>query len=267
MASRQQRQPTEHKQAVRKKKKINKLRFAEYYGMQAKLDDLYQQSCDGQVFDKLMTIITSEKNIAMAYRCIKRNIGGKTPGTDRLSMQDIEKLESDEVIRKVRNILSNYNPRMVRRVEIPKPNGKTRPLGIPCIWDRLIQQCILQVLEPICEAKFFEHSYGFRPLRSAENAVSDVTRYIQRSHLYYMVEIDIKGFFDNVDHTVLIRQMWNMGIRDKQLLCIIKKILKAKIQMPDGSIIEPTKGTPQGGIISPLLANICLNDFDWHMES
>lgn len=141
-----QRQPTEHKQAVRKKKKVNKLRFAEYYGIQAKLDELYQQSCDGQVFDKLMTIITSEKNIAMAYRCIKRNTGSKTPGTDRLSMQDIEKLESDEVIRKVRNILSSYNPRMVRRVEIPKPNGKTRPLGIPCIWDRLIQQCILQVL-------------------------------------------------------------------------------------------------------------------------
>lgn len=262
-----QRQPTEHKQAVRKKKKVNKLRFAEYYGMQAKLDDLYQQSHDGQIFNKLMTMITSEENIAMAYRCIKRNTGSKTPGTDKLSMQDIEKLESDEVIRKVRNILSNYNPRMVRRVEIPKPNGKTRPLGIPCIWDRLIQQCILQVLEPICEAKFFEHSYGFRPLRSAENAVSDVTRYIQRSHLYYMVEIDIKGFFDNVNHTILIRQMWNMGIRDKQLLCIIKKILKAKIQMPDGNIIEPTKGTPQGGIISPLLANICLNDFDWHMES
>lgn len=164
-------------------------------------------------------------------------------------------------------MLNNYHPRTVRRKDIPKPNGTTRPLGIPCIWDRLVQQCILQVLEPICEAKFFQGSYGFRPLKSAENAMNDVYRYINRSHLYYMVEIDIKSFFDNVNHTKLIKQMWSLGIQDKQLICIIKKILKANIQMPNGEIITPSKGTPQGGIISPLLANIVLNEFDWHMES
>lgn len=247
--------------------KINKLRYAEYYGQQEIQDKLYEKSSNGEKFDKLMGLITSDANIIMAYRSIKRNKGSNTPGTDGLTIKDIEKLKPEEVCNKVRNILKNYNPRSVRRKDIPKPNGKTRPLGIPCIWDRLIQQCILQILEPICEAKFFEGSFGFRPLRSTENAINEVYRYINRSNLYYMVEIDIKGFFDHVNHSKLMRQIWAMGIQDKQLLCIIKKILKAQILLPNGEIITPTEGTPQGGIISPLLANIVLNEFDWHMES
>ena len=247
--------------------KINKLRYAEYYGQQDVQDELYLKSLKGEKFDKLMSLITSDANIIMAYRAIKRNTGSKTSGTDGLTIKDIEKLEPQNVCYRVRNILANYNPRTVRRKEIPKPNGKTRPLGIPCIWDRLVQQCILQILEPICEAKFFEGSFGFRPLRSAENAMNEIYRYINRSHLHYMVEIDIKGFFDHVNHSKLIRQMWSMGIQDKQLICIIKKILKADIKLPDGRIVTPIEGTPQGGIISPLLANIVLNEFDWHMES
>lgn len=247
--------------------KINKLRYAEYYGQQEIQDKLYQKSRNGEKFDKLMSLITSDANIIMAYRSIKRNSGSKTPGTDSLTIKDIEKLEPEAVCDRVRNILKNYNPRTVRRKEIPKPNGKTRPLGIPCIWDRLVQQCILQILQPICEAKFFRGSFGFRPLRSAENAMNEVYRYINRSHLHYMLEIDIKGFFDHVNHSKLIRQMWTMGIQDKQLICIIRKILKAKVLLPNGDIMTPTEGTPQGGIISPLLANIALNEFDWHMES
>lgn len=250
-----------------KQKKINKLRYAEYYDQQELLDSLYSESQKGAIFDKLMKHIVSDANILMAYRSIKRNAGSRTPGTDKLNIKDIEKFEPEVVCNRVRNILNNYQPRNVRRKDIPKPNGKTRPLGIPCVWDRLIQQCILQILEPICEAKFFNGSFGFRPLRSAENAINEVYRYINRSNLYYMIEVDIEGFFDNVNHTKLIRQMWTLGIRDKQLLCIIKKILKAPIQMPDGTVITPEKGTPQGGIISPLLANIALNEFDWHMES
>lgn len=250
-----------------KTKNVKKLRYAEYYNNQEQYDNLYQKSLDGETFTKLMKIITSEKNIALAYRNIKKNSGSKTPGSDGKTIKDIEKFETEQVIKRVRNMLNNYHPRTVRRKDIPKPNGTTRPLGIPCIWDRLVQQCILQVLEPICEAKFFQGSYGFRPLKSAENAMNDVYRYINRSHLYYMVEIDIKSFFDNVNHTKLIKQMLSLGIQDKQLICIIKKILKANIQMPNGEIITPSKGTPQGGIISPLLANIVLNEFDWHMES
>lgn len=266
--SKEVRLPTEEKlRRSNKPVKINKLRYAEYYGQQEIQDDLYKRSLDGEKFTKLMSLITSDANIIMAYRSIKRNAGSKTPGTDGLTIKDIEKLEPEVVCSKVRNILNNYTPRNVRRKDIPKPNGKTRPLGIPCIWDRLVQQCILQILEPICEAKFFDGSFGFRPLRSTENAINEVYRYINRSHLYYMVEIDIKGFFDHVNHTKLMRQIWTMGIQDKQLLCVIRKILKAKILMPDGSIVTPTEGTPQGGIISPLLANIVLNEFDGHMES
>ncbi|CKE88611.1 group II intron reverse transcriptase maturase [Bacillus paranthracis] len=148
-------------------------------------------------------------------------------------------------------------------MEIPKPNGKTRPLGIPSMWDRIAQQCILQVLEPICEANFYKYSYGFRPTKSAENAISACNGPINNNKMQYVVDIDIKGFFDEVKHSKLMRQIWAMGIRDKQLLVIIRKMLKAPIVLPNGEIVHPTKGTPQGGILSPLLANIALNEFDW----
>lgn len=143
-----------------KTKNVKKLRYAEYYNNQEQYDNLYQKSLDGESFAKLMKIITSEKNIALAYRNIKKNSGSKTPGSDGKTIKDIEKFETEQVIKRVRNMLNNYHPRTVRRKDIPKPNGTTRPLGIPCIWDRLVQQCILQVLEPICEAKFFQGKIG-----------------------------------------------------------------------------------------------------------
>lgn len=170
-----------------KLKSIDELRHAEYYGVQGIYDDLYAQSINGNVFENLIDIILSRENILLAYRNIKDNQGSNTPGSDKLTIKDIQKLTSDEVVEKVRFITigtkHGYRPKPVRRKEIPKPNGKTRPLGIPCIWDRLVQQCIKQVLEPICEAKFSNNSYGFRPCRCVEHAIAETHRLMQISHL------------------------------------------------------------------------------------
>lgn len=248
------------------------LRHAEYYDQQKVQDELYAKSKAGEVFTDLMPLILSRENILLAYRTIKTNTGSNTPGTDGLTIKNIERLTPDEVVEKVRHTVTgdsqhDYNPKSVRRKEIPKPNGKTRPLGIPCIWDRLIQQCIKQVMEPICEAKFIESSYGFRPGRSVEQAIAATDKLLQLNHNFYVVEFDIKGFFDNVDHSKLLRQIWAMGMQDKHLIHVIRQILKAPIRMPDEKLEHPNKGTPQGGIISPLLANIVLNELDWWISS
>lgn len=206
--------------------KDSKLRHNEYYDLQKEFDALYQRSKDNEIFDNLMDLITSPENILLAFRNIKKNGGSLTAGTDKLNINDIARMGQNEVIDRVKKILFNYRPRAVRRKEIPKPNGTTRPLGIPCIWDRLIQQCILQVLEPICEAKFNDNSYGF-----------------------------------------LMKQIYAMNIRDKKLLYIIQQILKAPVLLPDDSLMVPKEGTPQGGILSPLLANIVLNELDYWVEN
>ena len=125
---------------------------------------------------------------------------------------------------------------------------------------------MLQVLEPICEAKFHERSNGFRPYRSAQNAIAQCYKMIQLQNLHYVVDIDIKGFFDNINHAKLIRQIWAMGIQDLKVLAIIKAMLKADILFND-IVIHPETGTPQGGILSPLLSNIVLNELDWWIAS
>ena len=231
--------------------------------MQDIQDRLYLQSSKGTKFTHLMEIITSEKNILLAYRNIKKNRGSNTKGVDGKNISHLANLEPDTLIKLVQTKLKNYFPNKVRRVEIPKDNGKTRPLGIPTIMDRLIQQCILQVLEPICEAKFHKHSYGFRPLRSTKHAISRAYSLAQKNNLHYVVDVDIKGFFDNINHGKLIKQLWTLGIRDKSLIAVISKMLKAEIE----NIGIPDKGTPQGGILSPLLANVVLNEFDWWINS
>ncbi|BBK21178.1 TPA: group II intron reverse transcriptase/maturase [Clostridioides difficile] len=244
--------------------KKDKLRYNEYYDMQHIYDELYAQSKNGNNFYKLLEIIGSEQNICLAYRNLKTNSGSKTAGTDGLTIDDIKHLCDEDIIMKVRRSLDNYQPKSVRRVFIPKSgSNKMRPLGIPCIWDRLVQQCILQVLEPICEPKFHNHSYGFRANRSAHHALGRVTSLINISKYHYCVDVDIKGFFDNVNHGKLLKQIWTLGIRDKRLICIISKMLKAEI---DGEGV-PEKGTPQGGLLSPLLSLIVLNELDWWVSS
>lgn len=249
----------------RKVQKKKKLRNAEYYDFQKIQDKLYTDSMQGRTFNRLVELIALPENIRLAYRNIKANSGSRTAGTDGRAIKDLEKMPDSKLVALVQRKLNWYEPQSVRRVEIPKGNDpkKKRPLGIPTILDRLIQQCVLQILEPICEAKFHEHSYGFRPNRSQEHAIALVYKNIQCSHYYYVVDVDIKGFFDNVNHGKLLKQMWTLGIRDKKLLSIVSAMLKAEV----AGIGFPEKGTPQGGIISPLLSNIVLNELDWWIAS
>lgn len=250
---------TERKELLKKEQ----LRYHEYYDMQETFDKLYERSERGDLFKHLYSLIIKDENLLLAYRTIKNNQGSMTAGTNRRTIKFWENMPIEEYLRYMKERLAYYQPMKVRRVEIPKANGKTRPLGIPCIEDRLIQQAIKQILEPICEAQFHKHSYGFRPNRSTEHAVAYLYRKINLDKCYYMVDVDIKGFFDNVDHGKLIKQLWTIGIHDKKVLSIISAMLKAEIE----GIGIPNKGVPQGGILSPLLANVVLNELDWWIES
>lgn len=234
-----------------------------YYDMQSTFDDLYEKALNNKNFKHLYEIIVSRNNILLAYRNIKANTGSKTAGCDGKTIKDYKTMTEDEILQEIKESLNNYQPNNIKRVYIPKKNGKQRPLGIPTIRDRIIQQAILQVLEPICEAKFHPHSYGFRPNRGTQHAIARMSTLINISQLTYVVDIDIKGFFDNVNHKKLRQQIWGLGIHDKRLLAIIAKMLKAPIK----GIGIPTKGTPQGSILSPLLANIVLNSLDWWISN
>ena len=231
-----------------RKLKKQKLRNNEYYGTQEIFDDLYAQSQSGHTFQDLLKVIESENNILLAYRNIKKNKGSKTRGTNATNIIDIGKMGNSEIVSYVRKRLAAFKPHSVCRVEIEKYDGRKRPLGIPTIEDRLIQQCIKQVLEPICEAKFHKHSYGFRPNRSTHHAIARAMFLSNIADFHFVIDIDIKGFFDNVNHGKLLKQLWTLGIQDKNLLSILSKMLKAEIK----GVGIPDKGVPQGGILSPL---------------
>lgn len=248
---------------ISKNKKRKSLRYNEYYDFQDKLDELFKASKENKVFRNLYELIIDENNIKLAYRTIKANKGSKTKGVNGHTIADIEKLTNGDYVSYIRQRLEKYNPHKVRRVYIPKANGKMRPLGIPTIEDRIIQQCIKQVLEPVCEAKFYNHSYGFRPNRSTHHAIARCYHLINQNQLTYVVDVDIKSFFDNVDHGKLLKQMWHLGIQDKRVISIISKMLNAEVQNEKST----GKGTPQGGILSPLLSNIVLNELDWWVSN
>ena len=221
--------------------------------MQATFDKLYLESKNGKTFTKIMPIILSENNIRLAYRNLKRNSGSKTAGTDNKTIKDLETWKEPDLVRYVRKRLEWYIPQPVRRVEIAKDNGKTRPLGIPTIQDRLIQQCFCKCWNPFVKRNFTTAALGFAQTAAKKNAVAVAYSLMQIQHLHFVVDLDIKGFFDNVSHGKLLRQMWALGIRDKTVLSILSAMLKAEV----AGIGFPEKGTPQGGIISPLLSTLC----------
>ena len=189
---------------------------------------------------------------------------GKAVGMDEITKEQYgENLDENIENLLIRMKKFSYRPYPVRRVLIPKGNGKMRKLGIPSFEDKVVQGVFKEILEAIYEPKFKEFSFGFRPNKSCHDAIQRVNKHIMADKVNYILDADIKGFFDNVNHGKLLKQMWTLGIRDKKLLSIISAMMKAEV----AGIGFPEKGTPQGGIISPLLSNIVLNELDWWIVS
>lgn len=231
------------------------------------LDELYSVSIESRSKGKrpsirgLVEIMTSDATIVTAIHNIKSNKGSKTPGVDSKTMQkDYLEKPYSWVIEDIKSAFVKYKPQKIRRKYIDKA-GKTekRPLGIPTIRDRIVQECIRLVIEPILEAQFFRHSYGFRPMRDAQMALQRVTDIVQKTGYYWIVEGDISKCFDKINHGKLIKRLYYMGIRDRRVLQIIKAMLKAGVV---GESEINVDGTQQGGIISPLLANVYMDMFD-----
>jgi group II intron reverse transcriptase/maturase len=212
---------------------------------------------------KLIERIISVKNINEAIKKVKSNKGA--PGIDKMTVNEIEKYFKEnrkEIINKI--IEMKYIPQPVRRVNIPKPNGSKRPLGIPTVVDRVIQQAIAIELNKIYEPNFSEHSYGFRENRSCHNAIDEVLVNLNAGY-EWVVDLDIEKYFDTVNHDKLI-SILRERVNDKVTLNLIRKFLRAGV-MDAGIVKSTTIGVPQGGPLSPILSNIYLDKFDKELES
>jgi RNA-directed DNA polymerase len=243
--------------------------FSNETGMKQFLDFLYQKSAEGIAFTGLLEAMVNDTTIVTAVHNIKSNKGSNTAGVDEKKMNDYFQMPKADFIELIKSNFSNYKPKPARRVYIPKSNGKQRPLGIPAVLDRIIQECVRIIIEPICEARFYPHSYGFRPYRAQKHAIRDIINVINagsrsKDQAVWAVEGDIKGCFDNIDHRILLKKLWRIGIHDKRVLKIISQMLKAGYIESD-MYYETELGSPQGGILSPLISNVYLNDFDWYI--
>lgn len=209
-----------------------------------------------------MEEVVTDENRGRALEAVKRNRG--SAGIDGMKTTELENhLQAHWERIRAKLLAGTYVPSPVRRVEIPKPNGSTRRLGIPTVQDRLIQQMLLQVLTPIFDPMFSEHSYGFRPGRSAQDAVRAAQQYAQGGK-GWVVDFDIAKFFDRVNHDILMGRMAQV-IRDKRVLGLIGKYLR-RGAMVDGLVEASVEGTPQGGPLSPMLANLYLDALDKELE-
>lgn len=226
-----------------------------------------QQIQEALFKDKPLTTCLMEKicdptNLNRAYKRVKANKGA--PGIDGMTVDEMGEFIATHKMQLLESLLrGNYQPQPVREVEIPKAGNGKRQLGIPTVIDRLVQQAILQVLQPIFEARFSNHSFGFRPGRSAHQAVKQAQTYVQAGYRT-VVDIDLEKFFDRVNHDLLMSMLAKV-IEDKRVLKVIRAFLNAGI-MKQGVCIKRVEGAPQGGPLSPLLSNILLDALDKELE-
>lgn len=216
----------------------------------------------GSGTDRLMERVIEAENLRAALARVRQNKG--SPGIDGMTVEELPTYLVTEWLRIREELLAGtYRPKPVRRREIPKSGGGVRELGIPCVLDRFVQQAILNVLQPIFDPTFSDYSYGFRPGRSAHQAVLAAQRYIQTGKRV-VVDVDLEKFFDRVNHDVLMGRLAKR-IGDKRMLRLVRRYLEAGI-MANGVAIERHEGTPQGGPLSPLLANVLLDEVDKELE-
>jgi len=212
---------------------------------------------------QIMEEVCQPKNLLEALRRVKQNQG--CPGVDGMTVKELPKYLQENWTRIRKELLEgDYKPQSVRRVEIPKPNGGKRQLGIPTVIDRLIQQALLQVLQRRWDHEFSQHSYGFRPGRSAHGAIKEAKQYVEEGYRY-VVDIDLEKFFDRVNHDKLMSYIGER-IRDKRVMKLIGRYLRAGAVMGEGVIVPRKEGTPQGGPLSPLLSNLYLDELDKELE-
>jgi group II intron reverse transcriptase/maturase len=212
--------------------------------------------------EDLMEQVVAESNVCAAMKRVRRNKG--SPGIDGMSVEELPEYMVVNWWRIRQELLAgSYRPQPVKRVEIPKSSGGVRQLGIPTVVDRMIQQLVLNVLQPKFDPTFSEHSYGFRPGRSAHQAVKAARRYIQDGRKW-VVDVDLEKFFDRVNHDILMGRLAGR-IKDKRMLGLIRRYLEAGV-MAQGVVVERWEGAPQGGPLSPLLANVLLDEVDKELE-
>ena len=211
---------------------------------------------------ELLEEILDKDNLNRAYKRVKANKGA--PGIDGMTIEaSLLWLRENhkELVEKIRK--GKYTPSPVRRVEIPKPDGGTRKLGIPTVIDRIIQQAMAQQLMPIFEPLFAEDSFGYRPGRSAKDAILRIKEYAEQGYTRAVV-LDLSKYFDTLNHTLLLNLL-RQQVKDERVIQMVKRYLKSGV-MENGVVTETEEGSPQGGNLSPLLANIYLNEFDWEFK-
>lgn len=212
--------------------------------------------------EHLMEQIVCESNVLAAMKRVRRNKG--SPGIDGMKVEELPEYMAVNWWRiREELIAGSYRPQPVKRVEIPKSSGGVRQLGIPTVVDRMIQQLVLNVLQPEFDPTFSEHSYGFRPGRSAHQAVKAARQYVQEGRKW-VVDVDLEKFFDRVNHDILMVRL-AARIKDKRVLGLIRRYLEAGV-MAQGVVVGRWEGTPQGGPLSPLLANVLLDEVDKELE-